>query len=158
MVACEPRSPAWCSRVACCSPLRLPACAAADGHTCCPTRVNRRPDCTPLAASRQELHRLRSACISSLSFRIRELKSAQMRPSLLCADKFVEDIEHRAHQHQQDQKVARRRAAHPLLFSLASRRCARPSHVLTHATRAFRRTAHTLLSLSLCPRSAAAMN
>ena len=92
--------------VACCFPLRLPACAAAHGHTCCPTSVNRRPDCAPLAALRRELHRLRSQCISSRSVHIRELTPAQMRLPSLCAGKFVEDIAHRAQRREQQQPSA----------------------------------------------------
>ena len=93
-----------------CFPLRLPACATAHGHACCPASANSRPDCTPLAALRRELHRLRSACISSPSVRIRELNPAQTRLRSPCATSFAPPDAHHAQQDRQGQYAVHRRA------------------------------------------------
>ena len=68
-----------------------------------------------LAALRQQLHRLRSACISSHSVRIRELNAAQTRPRSPCAGRLGPADAHRAQrrEHQQPSAEHLRTSWHP---------------------------------------------
>ena len=54
--ACCACSASASPRVSGCFPLRLPACATAHGHACCPASVNLRPNCSPLAAHASGSH------------------------------------------------------------------------------------------------------